>query len=498
MIRTSWQAFPRASRAVVALIAAGSLVGCGDESAGPDPDPEPIDYDAIDPIVYSAHVQPIFNQSCNTTHCHSAADAVAGLELTSYESLASGSDYGAMVIPFTPRLSHLYLHLTGLITPQMPQGRDPLSGSAQRLFKRWIEAGAPADDGRPMDADVASKAFVACQGENAIAVVDMDTGLLARVFDVDQPHSVLVDPTSNRLYVSRFVNASDNIHVYDTETYQLVATGRAGTAPALMGLTPDGSQLWITNFTGPGEDDHAVRICDPATLEEIVDYRGGITPPNIEQPHGLAIAPSGTFVYVANILSDDVTVLLQSDPFDLTVVDLPLWNDGDLQRPQQCVLSPDEDYLYVTAQESNKIYVMRTADLAFVATVDVGDRPWHLTHSPDRAFPEVWVANWTGESVTVIDVADPLNPRVDATLAPLNPVDGERPVIERPIGIAFTPDGDRVYVTNANDDGEGSGHHPPPKGEVNPGSVAIFDARTREVLSVAEVPAYARFVSFLP
>ena len=45
---------------------------------------------------------------------------------------------------------------------------------------------------------------------------------------------------------------------------------------------------------------------------------------------------------------------------------------------------------------------------------------------------------------------------------------------------------------------QGSGHHPPPEGEKNPGSVAVFDALTREVLSVAEVPNFARFVSFLP
>ena len=184
MIRSSWQAFRRAPRAVIAWTAAASLAGCGDDPAGPDSDP--IDYDAINPIVYSQHVQPIFDQSCNTTHCHSAADAIAGLELTSYTKLAAGSDYGAMVIPFNPNLSHLYLHVTGLITPQMPQGRDPLSDSAQRLFKRWIEAGAPNDDGRPMDADVTRKAFVACQGENAVAVIDMDTGLTVRVIDVDQ------------------------------------------------------------------------------------------------------------------------------------------------------------------------------------------------------------------------------------------------------------------------------------------------------------------------
>ena len=141
--------------------------------------------------------------------------------------------------------------------------------------------------------------------------------------------------------------------------------------------------------------------------------------------------------------------------------------------------------------------VRQTGDNQFVATVDVGVEPWHLTVSPDGS--QVWVANWVGSTVSVIDVTAPESPVViERNLAPRNPVDEERPAVVRPIGIAFTPDGSQVYVTNANDDESGSGHHPPPEGEKEPGSVAIFDAQTRQVLSVAEVPNFARFVSFLP
>jgi YVTN family beta-propeller protein len=439
-------------------------------------------------------VQATFDMSCNTAFCHNSSDAVAGLDLSSYAKLSEGSDYGTMVVPFKPSLSHLYLHLTGDITPRMPQGRDPLSDSAQRLFRRWIEAGAPFDDGSPMYADVTRKAFVACQGENAVVVIDMSEERVVRVFDVDMPHSVLVDPVAKRLYVSRLVTASDNIQVYDTDTYQQVATGRAGTFPALMELSADRSQLWITNFTGFGDKDNAVRICDPGTLDEIVP--GGITPPNVQQPHGLAVAPSGGLVYVTNILTDNVSVFTQ-DPVSVdAVVPLPP-GPGGLQQPQQCVLSPAEDYLYVSALGSDRVYVMRTSDNVFLATVEVGDAPWHLTLSPDGR--RLWVANWIGSSVSVIDVTTPESPSVIVRdLAPANPVDGERPAVVRPIGIAFTPDGSRVYVTNANDDESGSGHHPPPDGEKEPGSVAIFDPSTMQVEAVVEVPHFARFVSFLP
>ena len=66
------------------------------------------------------------------------------------------------------------------------------------------------------------------------------------------------------------------------------------------------------------------------------------------------------------------------------------------------------------------------------------------------------------------------------------------------MGIAFSPDGSLVYVTSTNDTNEGTGHHPPPDGQKHPGNVAIFDATTKTIVSVAEVPNFARFVSFLP
>lgn len=67
-----------------------------------------------------------------------------------------------------------------------------------------------------------------------------------------------------------------------------------------------------------------------------------------------------------------------------------------------------------------------------------------------------------------------------------------------PWHLTLSPDGTELWVANANDDNRGSGHHPPPEGEKHPGSVTVFDARTRQVVSVTEVPNFARFLGFLP
>jgi hypothetical protein len=256
---------PRVPRAIAGALAGVLLgAGCGgDSSSGPD-------YGSIDEIRYSEHVQPVFNASCNSSACHNGVDRAAGLALTGYDAMAAGSDVGAQVIPFFADRSHLWLHVTGAIEPQMPLARDPLDQQIIDFLKRWIDEGAVDDAGLPMYSGVTRKAFVACQGENTVAVVDMDTGLCVRHLEVDQPHSVYVDPVTRRLYVSRFETASDNIWVYDADTYQRIRTGAAGTFPALMAVVrPAGAspQLWVTNFdSNTSSGDHAVRVLDPVTL----------------------------------------------------------------------------------------------------------------------------------------------------------------------------------------------------------------------------------------
>ncbi len=476
------------------------LAGCGGDDGGPS-----IDYDAIDPIEYSQHVQPILAASCNSAACHNSADAAFGLDLESYDGVEAGSDFGSMVVPFESDRSHFYLHLTGDIEPRMPLGRNPLEDQVVRFLRRWIDEGARDDLGNVMYDGVTRKAFVACQGENAVAVVDMDTGHLARLLRVEKPHSVYVDPVRRRLYVSRFETAPNNIQVFDADTYEPLLTGRAGTFPALMQVTPDGSQLWVTNFGTGASPDHRVRVLDPDTLDEIAAF----LVPGAEQPHGLAMTADGSTVWICNIQSDNVmsfkTNLTTTGTPSVDLLPIPLPAPGGaraIHEPQQCVLSADETRLFVSALKTDKVYVL---DLTipegmggpqWTGEVTVGDGPWHLTVSPDGT--ELWVANWLGETVSVLDLTNPDAPVVVATLDPVHPVDPELPVLLRPIGIQFSADGSEVYVACANDDDQSSGHHPAPDGEKNPGNVAVFDAATRALLHVAEVPNFARFVSLLP
>jgi len=475
------------------VILAAALAGCGDKGTNPSP-PEEIDYDAIDPVIYSQHIQPLFEVSCNTAACHNDGDAAgaSGLALTSYSKVALGSRFGTQVIPFRPDRSHLYLHTTGDLEPRMPLALDPIPDGAIRMLKRWIDHGAPNDNGAVMYSEVNRKIFVACQGENAIAVLDLDTGRLIRLITVDQPHSIYVDKVRRRLYVSRFETAPNNVEIFNADTYELIRSARAGTFPALLGIPNGTSQLWVTNFDATVSNDNKVRVLDPETLEEIKSFDLPV-----DQPHGLAMSADGKTVYVTNIGSSDISIF-GTDPPRVLEASIPLPTVPDIpnQQPQQCILSPDESHLYVSALNSDRVHVLNTATLEWKTTVTVGDGPWHMAISP--ATNELWVPNWLGSSVSIISLADPDAPVQELELRAQNPVDGSRAAFQRPIGIALGPDGAYMYVANANDDGNGQGHHPPPEGQKRPGSVAKIQIASRNVVQVEEVPNFARFVTFLP
>ncbi len=94
--------------------------------------------------------------------------------------------------------------------------------------------------------------------------------------------------------------------------------------------------------------------------------------------------------------------------------------------------SSEATYAYITNGGSNTVSVIDTATNTVIATVNVGDRPQGVAVSPDGTV--VYVTNYGG-TVSVIDTAT-------------NTVTSTVSVGTNPNGIAVTADGEKVYVTN--------------------------------------------------
>ena len=85
-------------------------------------------------IDYNSDIQPLLNSSCISCHGNSA-----GLDLSSYNNLMAGGDYGDIVIPFDYINSELWIRVN---SGQMPPGGEDLTAEEVNLVAQWINEGA--------------------------------------------------------------------------------------------------------------------------------------------------------------------------------------------------------------------------------------------------------------------------------------------------------------------------------------------------------------------
>jgi YVTN family beta-propeller protein len=173
-----------------------------------------------------------------------------------------------------------------------------------------------------------------------------------------------------------------------------------------------------------------------------------------DKPKGVGVSPYGTQVWAANRNSDSLSII---DPAtDTVIVTVPLGLQGssgggigDVEDDQKSValgFSPDDRYAYVVARNSGTLVVVDKAQAladpanAVVASVEVGDMPEALAVDP--AGELVYVANWNGRNVSVVDVSTPTVPVVLDRVA----------VGKHPDGMALLSDGSKLYVTNRDSD----------------------------------------------
>ena len=140
-------------------------------------------------------------------------------------------------------------------------------------------------------------------------------------------------------------------------------------------------------------------------------------------------------------------------------------------------VSPDGHTLVATAEHTARLLVFDISDPAamhLTHEVAVGARPWYPAFTPDGR--HVWFGNLGANEVTV----------VDATTWTVADVIRGRGIVQ-PHGIAISPDGRRVHVSNRNESGDyvGTGRF-----GLNAGTLVTFDAETHEILGVVEIPHY--------
>jgi YVTN family beta-propeller protein/VCBS repeat-containing protein len=303
-----------------------------------------------------------------------------------------------------------------------------------------------------------SLAYVTNLDSRTVSVIDTATHL---VIDADPatpgvdpiavgsgPYGVAFSPDGSLAYVTN--PFSDTVSVIDTATHTIIDADSAtpavdpipvGGSPTWVAFSPDGSFAYVPNY-GSG----TVSVIDTAT-HTIIDADpvapGGDPIAVGSGPYGVAFSPDGSVAYVTNAISDTVSVIdtathtvIDADPATPAVDSIPVGS-----RPFWVAFSPDGSFVYVTHEGGGMVSVIDTATHG-VDPIAVGYGAIGVAFSPDGSL--AYVTNANSNTMSLIDTATHtvIDPR------PATPdVDGI-PVGTLPSGVAVSPEGGFVYVTD--------------------------------------------------
>lgn len=97
-------------------------------------------------VSYSKDVKPILDKHCVTCHQpEQVGELASGFDLTTYESLMKGGQFGPMVIPGDVEGSNMIVLMEGRADPSisMPHGdQKPVFVQDIKTIRLWIEQGA--------------------------------------------------------------------------------------------------------------------------------------------------------------------------------------------------------------------------------------------------------------------------------------------------------------------------------------------------------------------
>jgi len=172
---------------------------------------------------------------------------------------------------------------------------------------------------------------------------------------------------------------------------------------------------------------HAIVI---TTIDTTYPRQVVATIAGLNHPHGIAVHPNGSYVYVSNSSAQSIAVIRTSD--NTITATIPIAGAGYLGG---MAIHPNGTYLYVTDSDGYRLVVIRLSDNTVVASVPVNTHPYDVTILPNGNY--VYVVNWHSNNVSVIRTSD-------------NTVVATIPVGTDPIGIMANPNGSYVYVNNGN------------------------------------------------
>jgi len=328
--------------------------------------------------------------------------------------------------------------------------------AAVALVVAAIMAGCCTSQGAPSEF-----AFVSNEDSNNLNAYSIDggTGALTQVtgspFAGDTgPRGVAVDPSGKFLYMAN--ESSNDISAYTINASSGALTPVPGSpfaegeeeenyGPRGVAVDPSGKFLYVANEVGNNVSAFSI----DATSGALTQITG--SPFAAETgPRGVAVDPSGKYVYVTNHGDDDVSAYsITAATGALTPVPGSAFETGD--TPFDVVVDPSGKFVYVTNHLSGNVsaYTLAAATGALTpvpgSPFTAGSEPHGVAVDPSGKF--VYVANHASNNVSAYSInaaSGALTELAGSPFADTSPQEG----VTAPYGLAVDPSGKFVYVAN--------------------------------------------------
>ena len=336
------------------------------------------------------------------------------------------------------------------------------------VIKLWIDNGAKNFDGQSPFQNPSYSVFVCDQASDAVSVIDGDGNVVSSLIDLnflqvtDSPH--MIKERDGFIYVTLI--AAGKFLKIDTHDFLVKGEVAGITKAGMIQISPDGTKAYVSRSSTSDPIFNTVFVVNIQNMTKIKE----ILLPAPGVPHGIALTPDGSKLYVANLTLDRISIVdAVNDEFVDDIV-LPAGTE-----PMQAATSPDGNYLYISARGISKLLVFDTSADTLLTEIDVASGPMHIAISSDGN--KIYVPSMVGNVVNVIT-------KNGTSWTKTNEI--SHPGFSMLHGSGLTQDDRYLYVSSRNTNGNFVPHFSV-TGEGPPGTIGIIDTQTEEVIKLIEI-----------
>jgi YVTN family beta-propeller protein len=249
------------------------------------------------------------------------------------------------------------------------------------------------------------------------------------------PEQAPAPPSGPRAYISN--ETSGDMTIIDLTKLEAVATVPLGKRPRGIHASPDGQTIYValsgTPPAPPGVDESTlpppdksadgIGVWDVKQNKLVRMMQGGSDPENF------AVSPDGKTIYVSNEDASGVSFIdIASGKVTQTI------RTGE--EPEGVTLTADGKRVFATSEDNGTLSAIDVADAKLIKTFKVGRRPRNIVFLPDGLHGYCNAEN--DGSIVYFDASK---------YQAVKPISLGKPGEIKPMGLALSPDGAKLYVT---------------------------------------------------